>query len=617
MGGLDVTIAGLPSGVSAVVTVTGPSGFVRTLTASGTITGLTPGSYTIAASNVTQDCHTYTPSSASQTLTVAQGQTTNALVSYSTAQSTGGALNLCIAGMYLTQSSQTLAGSVPLVKDRAGYLRVFVQADQANVAAPAVRVRFYIGGVLANTMTISSPSVSVPMSVDEGSLSKSWNVAVPGSLIQPGLSILTDVDPDGQIAEANENDNNFPSSGTPLPLNVQTAPRFSVLLVPVHQTANGLTGDVSDANKDHLLSMTQKMHPLPGYDAVVHAPYTTSKPALDANDANGAWAGVLAELNALRAAESDPRTYYGVVKTSYNGGVAGLGYIGWPVAMGWDYSSSGPGVAAHELGHTWGREHAPCGNPDDPDPAYPYAGGRIGVYGLDVASATLKSPTTYSDIMGYCLDAQWISDYTYRGVLSFRTAQAARASAMMQLAQPCLLVWGHISEGRATLEPAFDVTARPSLPRRSGPYSLEGLSADGRRIFSISFDGEAVADARTRERHFAYAIPLDDASRSRLSSIRLSGIGQQAQAASAKSGAEAMRVGAGAPVAARVRSHGHVMLQWNQADYPAVMVRDPQTGEVLSFARGGAATVYTTNTDLDVTFSDRVHSFTRRVTVTQ
>ena len=45
--------------------------------------------------------------------------------------------NLRIDGLYLTQSVQTYTGAVPLVKDRDGYLRVFVTATQSNLAAPA------------------------------------------------------------------------------------------------------------------------------------------------------------------------------------------------------------------------------------------------------------------------------------------------------------------------------------------------------------------------------------------------------------------------------------------------------------------------------------------------
>ena len=50
-GDLTVTITGLPGGVDASVTVTGPSGSEQ-LTASGTLTDIDPGVYTVTAANV-------------------------------------------------------------------------------------------------------------------------------------------------------------------------------------------------------------------------------------------------------------------------------------------------------------------------------------------------------------------------------------------------------------------------------------------------------------------------------------------------------------------------------------------------------------------------------------
>lgn len=51
-GSLEVTITGLPGGVDAAVTVTGPAEYNETLTASKTLTQLAAGSYTVTAGNV-------------------------------------------------------------------------------------------------------------------------------------------------------------------------------------------------------------------------------------------------------------------------------------------------------------------------------------------------------------------------------------------------------------------------------------------------------------------------------------------------------------------------------------------------------------------------------------
>ena len=47
-----------------------------------------------------------------------------------------------------------------------------------------------------------------------------------------------------------------------------------------------------------------------------------------------------------------------------------------------------------------------------------------------------------------------------------------------------------------------------------------------------------------------------------------------------------------------------------------VMVRDPITGEVLSFARGGDAEVRTSRDELSLSISDRVRSRDARVRAT-
>jgi hypothetical protein len=43
------------------------------------------------------------------------------------------------------------------------------------------------------------------------------------------------------------------------------------------------------------------------------------------------------------------------------------------------------------------------------------------------------------------------------------------------------------------------------------------------------------------------------------------------------------------------------------------MIRDAQTGEILSFARGGSATLRASSAEVEVHFSDRVRSVSRRL----
>jgi hypothetical protein len=50
------------------------------------------------------------------------------------------------------------------------------------------------------------------------------------------------------------------------------------------------------------------------------------------------------------------------------------------------------------------------------------------------------------------------------------------------------------------------------------------------------------------------------------------------------------------------------MLKWNAATHPMIMVRDPETGQVLSFARGGTARVWTQKRQIDLEVSNGVTS---------
>jgi hypothetical protein len=607
-GELTVTITGLPDGTSAAVTVTGPAGFTRALTATTTLADLAPGSYTVAAADVANGGTQYSPSPKSRVVSVAAAATASATVAYAVVVPS---VNLRIDGWFLTQSVQSSAGDVPLVENRDGFIRVFVLADGSNTVAPRVRLRMYLNGTLARTFDIPAPGPSTPQSRNENDLASSWNVKIPRELFGPGLSVLADVDPTNAIAEKDESDNNYPVSGTAQPQNMRNVPALGVTFVPVKQQTSGLTGDVSVANKVTYLTLPRRMLPISTANDEVHDVYSTitADPLLP-DDGNGAWLRVLAEIDALRVTEGTGRNYYGVVQVDYANGLAGLGYTDRPTAMGYDRADDRSRVMAHEMGHNFGRRHAPCGTTSGVDPAYPYPGGLTGAYGFDLQANVLKSPLL-ADIMGYCSNP-WISDYTYQGILAFRTAeQDAIAAAASAAPQRCLLVWGRIVDGRAVLEPAFEIVTRPSLPKARGPYSVEAATDDGARLFSLSFDASEVADGRRGARQFAFAVPLGGISGDQVGSLRLSGPGGEVAAVRA---AAAQGLRAAEPAVEARAIAGGVALRWDAAARPMVMVRDPDTGEVLSFARGGQANVATSKWTLDVVVSDRVGSRSVRVT---
>jgi hypothetical protein len=526
----------------------------------------------------------------------------------------GGALNLSIDGLYLTQATQTYAGTVPLVAGRAGFLRVFVKATQANSAAPAVRVRFYQNGTLVDTRTLSAGSTSVPTSIAEGVLASSWNLQVAGSRIQPGLSILADVDPTDAVAETSETDNSFPANGTALALDVRTVSTFNVMFVPVLQTANGRQGDVTTANTDSYMEFALRVFPLATYNVMVHAPFSYPNVS-SSNDAT--WTTLINELAAQRLVEGSTRVWYGVIKTAADlaGGSGQALDIGSSVSIGVDWPQPKGSTTtwrsltfAHEYGHNLGRRHVDCGRPGGPDLSYPYATTSIGQYGYDLTRSQLLAPASYVDLMSYCQEL-WISDYTYKAVLDYRALHPQSISAASQRG---LLVWGRIRPEGVVLEPSFEIDAPPSLPSRTGPYSVQATDATGRELFNLSFEGDAL-DHMPDERVFAFVVPLP-ATAGRPAALRLRANGHEAnRRSSVPMPAAGDSTGALASVRLSRAAGPRSRLEWDAGTYPMALVRDPATGQVLSFARGGQGDIALPGRDLDVTFSDGVRSVRRLV----
>jgi hypothetical protein len=343
----------------------------------------------------------------------------------------------------------------------------------------------------------------------------------------------------------------------------------------------------------------------------VREPFTTSQPPVQPNDGNRSWPRILSELNALRTAEGGSWYYAGITPVSYTSGIAGLGYVPGRTTLSWDRLPSAGEVLAHELGHNFGRLHAPCGGAGGADPAFPYPGGSIGNYGFDFATATIKAPTS-ADVMGYC-NSTWISDYTYVAVMNHRLgstfATTGRPAAATQPRRG-LLVWGRIEHGRPVLEPAFEIDAPPALPTRPGPHRLRALGPLGETLTELAFDGEPVADAAdSSARHFAFVVPLSLLNGRSLSRLVLTAGGASVERRAAFQGAID-----GAEVS-RNRS-GRIRVEARNPLVQGVMIRSAATGRILAFGRDGVIDLASQVAEVEVTLSDGVQSTRFRTRVT-
>lgn len=97
-GQLVLAISGLPGSAAATVSISG-EGFSETLSESTTLTDLSPGAYSVSASDVTVGEKVYSPTPASQTVTVTEGGTQVTSVAYEAQAPTTGSLTISISGL--------------------------------------------------------------------------------------------------------------------------------------------------------------------------------------------------------------------------------------------------------------------------------------------------------------------------------------------------------------------------------------------------------------------------------------------------------------------------------------------------------------------------------------
>lgn len=215
------------------------------------------------------------------------------------------------------------------------------------------------------------------------------------------------------------------------PLGVEIAPlEIKVVIVPIKVTeaANGCNSDTSDITDEQIEGFATWLDDFNPTQKVT----VRKRETFERVGAISAPNNFFSVLQVLRLRDgADPNEYYYAI---YNDCGAGGGTAGaapgaqnvYPtkeaaagrVAAGrWNGNnpSGGYSVFVHEIGHTQGRPHAPCGGPDGVDPGYPYPGAVIGVYGINTRTFTLYGPNTARDYMSYC-GPEWVSDYTWRKV---------------------------------------------------------------------------------------------------------------------------------------------------------------------------------------------------------
>ncbi len=424
---------------------------------------------------------------------------------------------LSAPAVYLNQVVQNLEGSVPLIAGREALLRVFLTGDQVSYYEPRAFGDFIQDGALVHTAAMGPPYL-IPDAVNERWQLQSFNAVIPGDVIQPGLALSVEIDPDGVVPLSPGSQLRVPAEGA-LGLNVTVLPAHRQTIVPVlavtdtdEQILNWTRG--MTAESPHL-RFARTVLPIGEFDVTVHEPvHTTADLAT-----NSGWLQLIREMRVIWAMEGRSGYYYGAVVPPRNTAWGGLGYIGFPVSVGRNRDVT----FAHELGHNLSLRHAPCGGAGRPDPAFPYNGGSTGVWGYNPQTGGLVDPIVYKDLMGYC-SPDWISDYSFVKALNYRIRTEISGGpaewAHRGQSENTLLLWGSAGNGELLLEPAFLLETPAALPTGGGPYRLEGFGAGGRVHFSFDFTPTPLEFGGG---HFLFAVPFDRDRQGTLERVVLSG----------------------------------------------------------------------------------------------
>jgi len=198
----------------------------------------------------------------------------------------------------------------------------------------------------------------------------------------------------------------------------------------------------------------------------------------------------------MRSMSNSSDTYVAVLPP----GVPTLGVIGCGgggVAIA--YRGDGP-TFAQEVGHGFGRQHAPCGNPSNVDPNYPtfdsYPSGSIGEFGINTSNFQVFSPASTFDFMTYCRPT-WISPYTNVGLkntIAMAPAAGTGGAEMRDVVHEYLYLNFRLHlDGNIDLLPSYLLTGEP-------PSGIGVRDQSDLRLHLIGPGGEVISVHRCHVR---------------------------------------------------------------------------------------------------------------------
>ena len=435
-------------------------------------------------------------------------------------------IDLRITDVKLIQGTTVSEKYAVMIANRDTLVRVFVTTGSGRKVR-GVTGRLYGYNAQGNSLGYIEPQNDPIIAPSiESNIGRTINFRLPFDWTKSGYAYHVDLDPDQLINESNRSNNRFPDQGVQS-FNFTVAPALNMMVVPVrykpYPTNNTFLPEID--NLAYLTWKPIKVLPVPVANYQTHYTYSYFPTALEQNLDNltgAGWLKLLLEITTIHNLE-DPTgklNYFGVVNSfdahgCDNGCINGVSHIGGTggslTGVGWSGYGEGTNEASetllHELGHNFGRMHVNCsGIEPKPDLNYPYPGGRIGQWGLDVMEGILYDPAIIADYMSYCQDG-WTSDYTYWNIYSYRKSVMDQVVDLTQMGT--FYISGYQTpDGQLHLDPIFEqVSQFPGI--QTGNYRVELLGDRGEVLASHAFRTIEVADINGSS-NFGFFVPAID-----------------------------------------------------------------------------------------------------------
>ena len=427
--------------------------------------------------------------------------------------------SLAPLSLEVTQGVQQPDNSVVLIADRPTFARLTLTSTVSHTGVNA-----WLYGTRGGAPLPGSPIAAMnnprtlKATVNRATLGDTFNFELPASWTSGNVSLRVEAG----------NGSTYDYYSESLDVQFTQADPLHVTIVPIAYTCtSGGSGTTTLTGPfDYVTDFTFRIYPVPDIALATHASISYSGPCINGvpDPSYGDWIDMLDDVTDLWWNEGRPNSYYyGLVKIDCSGGcISGIGWVGGlKAAVGFDgIGSQHYGAStthAHEVGHNHDREHSPGCGADDPDPNYPYVSGGKGIigngahpnYGFNIDSLSIYPYSAYYDIMSYC-SPEWVSDYTYEGLLAWAQAQSDLSDTRQQ--ERAFLISGSMdSANKVTLRPVYTLDA-PTTPSTSGDHSLELLDSSGAVIATYPFqpaqaDVDRWGGTSSRYQGFHLAVP--------------------------------------------------------------------------------------------------------------